>query len=65
MVLCLYLVDFSKNQPFVWLILCSILFVSTLLISVLTLIISCSLLLFGVVTSFSSIALKCAVKLLV
>jgi hypothetical protein len=38
---------FSKNQLLVWLILCVVLFVSTLLISALSLIISCHLPLLG------------------
>ena len=56
---------FSKNQLLVLLILCSILFVSNWLISVLSLTISCPLLLLGVFASFCSKAFRCAVKLLV
>jgi hypothetical protein len=58
------LLIFSKNQLLVWLILCIVLFVSTWLISALSLIISCHLLLLGEFASFSSKAFRCAVKLL-
>ena len=56
---------FSKNQLLVLLILCIVLFVSTWLISALSLIISCHLLLLGEFASFCSRAFRCAVKLLV
>jgi hypothetical protein len=46
------LLIFSKNQFLVLLILCIVLFVSTWLISALSLIISCCLLLLGVFASF-------------
>ena len=59
------LLIFSKNQLLVWLILCIVLFVSTWLISALSLIISCCLLLLGEFASFCSRAFRCAVKLLV
>ena len=59
------LLIFSKNQLLVWLILCIVLFVSTWLISVLSLIISCCLLLLVEFASFCSIAFRCAVKLLI
>jgi hypothetical protein len=60
------LLIFSKNQLLVWLILCIIvLFVSTWLISALSLIISCCLLLLDKFASFCSRAFRCAVKLLV
>jgi hypothetical protein len=49
----------------VLLIFCIVLFVSNWLISVLSFIISCCLLLFGVFASFRSRAFRCAVKLLV
>jgi hypothetical protein len=62
--LCILLI-FSKNQLLVWLILCIVLFVYTWLISALSLIISCCLLLLGEFASFCSRALRCAVKLLV
>ena len=55
----------SKNQILVWLILCIVLFVSTSLISALSLIISCLLLLLGEFASFCSRAFGCVVKLLV
>jgi hypothetical protein len=42
------LLIFSKSQLLVWLILCIVLFVSTWLISALSLIISCHLLLLGI-----------------
>jgi len=48
---------FSKNQLLVWLILCIVLFVSIWLISALSLIISCHLLLLGEFASFSSKAI--------
>jgi hypothetical protein len=44
-------------------ILCIVLFVSTWLISALSLIISCHLLLLGIFASFCSRAFRCAVKL--
>jgi hypothetical protein len=56
---------FSKNQLLVWLILCMVLFVSTWLISALSLIISCHLLFLGEFASFRSRAFRCAVGLLV
>ena len=56
---------FSKNQLLVGLILCMVLFVSTWLISALSLIISCCLLLLGEFSSFCSRAFRCVVKLLV
>jgi hypothetical protein len=56
---------FSKNQLLVWLILCIVLFVSTWLISGLSLIISCLLLLLGLFASLCSRAYRCDVKLLV
>jgi hypothetical protein len=59
------LLIFSKNQLLVWLILCIVLFVSTWLISALSLIISCLLLLLGEFAPFCSRAFRCAVKLLV
>jgi hypothetical protein len=59
------LLIFSKNQLLVWLILCIVLFVSTWLISALSLIISCCLFLLIVFSSFCSRAFRCAVKLLV
>jgi hypothetical protein len=59
------LLIFSKNQHLVWLILWIILFVSPWLISALSLIISCRLLLLGEFSSFSSRASRCAVRLLV
>jgi len=59
------LLIFSKNQLLVLLILCMVLFVSTWLISALSLIISCILLLLGVFASFCSRAFRCAVKLLI
>ena len=59
------LLIFSKNQLLVWLILCTVLFVSVWLISALSFIISCSLLLLGEFASFCSRAFRCAVKLLV
>jgi hypothetical protein len=59
------LLIFSKKQLLVLLILCIVLFVSTWLISALSLIISCCLLLLYVFASFCSRALRCAVKLLV
>ena len=55
---------FSNNQLLVWLILCIVLFVSTWLISVLSLIVSCLLFLLGEFASFCSRAFSCAVKLL-
>jgi len=59
------LLSFSKNQLLVLLILCIVLFVSTWLISALSLIISCYLFLLGAFASFRSRAFKNAVKLLV
>jgi hypothetical protein len=59
------LLIFSKNQLLVGLILCIVLFVSSWLISALSLIISYSLLLLGEFTSFCSRAFSCAVRLLV
>jgi hypothetical protein len=53
---------FSKNQLLVWLIFCNVCFVSNWLISALSLIISCCLLLLGVFASFCSRAFRCAVK---
>ena len=58
------LLIFSKNQLLVWLILWIVLFVSTWLISALSLIISCHLLLLGEFASFCSSTFRCAVKLL-
>jgi len=55
---------FSKNQLLALLILCIVLFVSTWLISALSFIISCVLLLLGVFAPFCSRAFRCAVKLL-
>jgi hypothetical protein len=59
------LLVFSKNQILVWLILCILHFVSTWLISSLSLVIYCCLLLLGELDSFYSWAFRCAVKLLV
>jgi hypothetical protein len=59
------LLIFSKIQFLVLLILCIVLFVSTWLISDLSLLISCHLLLLCVFASFCSRAFRCAVKLLV
>ena len=59
------LLIFSKNQLLVLFILCIVLTVSIWLISVLSLIISCPLLLLGVFASFYSRAFRCTVKLLV
>ena len=59
------LLIFSKNQLFVSLILCIVLFISILLISALSLIISCHLLFLYVFTSFCSRDFRCDVKLLV
>jgi hypothetical protein len=56
---------FSKNQLLVWLTVCIVLFVSTWLISALSLIISYCVLLLGDFSSFCSRAFRCAVKLLV
>ena len=58
------LLIFSKNQLLVLLILCIVLFVFTWLISALSLIISCRLLLLGEFASFCSRAFRCVVKLL-
>lgn len=60
----LYLVDFLKEPAPGFVDSLSIFFVSTWLISALSLIISCHLLLLGVFVSFSSRAFRCAVKLL-
>jgi hypothetical protein len=59
------LLTFLKNQLLVLLILCVVLFVSPWLISALSLIISCCLLLLGVFASFCSRASRCFVKLVV
>jgi hypothetical protein len=59
------LLIFSKKQIIVWLILCIVLFVSTWLISPLSLIISCHLFPLGELASFCFRASRCAVKLLV
>jgi hypothetical protein len=59
------LLIFSKNQLLVLLILYIVLFISIWLISSLSLIISCCLLLLGAFASFCSRTLRCAVKLLV
>jgi hypothetical protein len=59
------LLIFSKNQHLVLLILFIVLFVSTWLISALSLIIFCHLLLLGEFASFCSRAFTCPVKLLV
>ena len=59
------LLIFSKNPLLVWFILYIVLFVSIWLISALSLIISCHLLLLGEFASFCSRALRDAVKLLV
>jgi hypothetical protein len=59
------LLIFSKNQLLIWLILCIVHFVSTWLISVLSLIISCHLLLLSEFASCSSRAFRCVFKLLV
>jgi len=59
------LLTFSKNSLLVLLILYMVLFVSTWLISALSLIIFCLLLLLGVFASFCSRAFRCAVKLLI
>jgi hypothetical protein len=59
------LLIFSKEQLLVWLILCIVLFVSTWLISALSLIFSCHLIFWGELASFCSRAFMCAVKLLV
>ena len=55
---------FSNNQLLVKWFFCIVLFVSNLLISASSLIISWCLLLSGVLTSFCSRAFRCAVKLL-
>jgi hypothetical protein len=55
----------SKKQLLVWLILWIVLFVYTCLISALSLIISCYLLLLGEFASFCSRASRCVVSLLV
>jgi hypothetical protein len=59
------LLIFSKKQLLVWLILSEVLFDSIWLISALSLIISCLLLLLSVFASFCSRAFRFAVKLLV
>ena len=59
------LLIFSKNEFLVWLILWIVLCFSTLLISALSLIISCHPLLLAEFASFSSRASSCAVRLLV
>jgi hypothetical protein len=59
------LLIFSKNQLLVWLILCIVVFVSTWLVSVLSLIISSYMFLLGEFASFCSRAFRFAVKLLV
>jgi hypothetical protein len=59
------LLIFSKNQLLVWLILRIVLFVCTWLVSPLSLIIYCCLLLLGEFASFSSRACRCVVSLLV
>ena len=59
------LLIFSKNQLLVCLILWIVLFVYTWLISALSLIISCYLLLLGVSASFCSRAFRSAINLLV
>jgi hypothetical protein len=59
------LLIFSKNQLLAWLILFIVLFVSTWLISALSLIIFCHLLLLGEFASFCSRAFRFTVKLLV
>jgi len=56
---------FSNNQLLVWLILWIVVFVSTWLISALSLIISCCLLLLDEFASFSTRASRCAVRMLV
>ena len=56
---------FSKNQLLFLLIFCMVRCVSTWFISALSLMISCILLLLGELNSFSSRALRCALKLLV
>ena len=56
------LLIFSKNQLLLWLILWIFLLVSTWLISPLSLIISCCLLLLGEFASFCSRAFRCVVK---
>jgi hypothetical protein len=58
------LLIFSKNQFLIWLILRIVLLVSTWLISPLSLIISCYLLLLDEFASFFSRAFRCVVKLL-
>jgi hypothetical protein len=62
--LCILLI-FFKNKFLVLLILCIVLFLFIWLVSDLSLIISCGLLLLGVFASFYSRAFRCAVKLLV
>jgi len=59
------LLIFSKSQLLVLLILCIVPFVSTWLISVLSLIISCSLFLLGIFDSFHSSKFWCVDKLFV
>jgi hypothetical protein len=59
------LLIFLKNYLLIWLILSIVLFVSTWLISDLSLIISCHLFLFGEFAYFGSRVSRCAVRLLV
>ena len=59
------LLIFSKNQLLVWLILWIVLLVSTWLISLLSLNISCHLFLLGEFPSFCSRAFSCVVNLVV
>jgi hypothetical protein len=59
------LLIFSEKQLLVLLILCVVLFVSNWLISALSLIISCCLLLLGIFVSLCSRTFRCAIKLLV
>ena len=59
------LLIFLKNQLMVWLILCIVLYVSTWLISALSLIISCCLLLLGEFAFLCSRSFRYVVKVLV
>ena len=59
------LLVFLKNQLLVWFIFCIVLFVSTSLISMMSLVISCSLFFLCEFASFCSKAFRCAVKVLV
>jgi hypothetical protein len=59
------LLIFSKNHLLVWVILCIVHFVSTWIILVLILIISCHLFLLSEFATYCSRAFRCAVKLLV